>query len=160
LGADTRIPSIQQIHAPTTQGDANPHQRPPIGPFALPRMLLALESVDLLQAKEPPIDRQFGLPPYLAQPQRCLICERPHRIEMEINAIDGHGIHGSMVSRQGGEGHTALYRHLFELLDRGSHGGFSGEAFHAGGAIKPIYVTGMTEYVLRVFGHGDRTSMT
>src|SRR5699024_8161361 len=71
--------------------------------------------VDLLQAKEPPIDRQFGLPPYLAQPQRCLICERAHRIEMEINAIDGHGIHGSMVSRQGGEGHTALYRHLFEL---------------------------------------------
>src|SRR5699024_2214574 len=79
---------------------------------------------------------------------------------MEINAIDGHGIHGPMVPRQSCEDHTALYGHLLELLDRGSHGGFCGEAFHAGGAIKPVYVTGMAEYVLRVFGHGNRTSMT
>src|SRR5699024_2763745 len=79
---------------------------------------------------------------------------------MEINAIDGHGIHGPMVPLRGGEGHTALYRHLLELLDRASHGGFCAEAFHAGGAIKPVYVTGMAEYVLRVFGHGNRPAVT
>src|SRR5699024_10445442 len=48
LGTDTRIPSIKQIHAPATQCGTNAHQRPPIRPFTLPRMLLALESVDLL----------------------------------------------------------------------------------------------------------------
>src|SRR5690625_2390418 len=78
---------------------------------------------------------------------------------MKINAIDSRRVHDSMVPRQSREDHTALYRHLLELLDCGSHGGFCGETFHAGGAIKPVYVTGMAEYILRVFGHGNRPAV-
>ncbi len=67
--ADGGVPGIEVLHPLTSQQRADPHQRPAVGPLALPRMLLTLGSVDLFQAEEPPSDLEPGTLAHLADPQ-------------------------------------------------------------------------------------------
>ena len=79
-----------------SQQRPDPHQRPAVGPLALPGVLLAFDPVHLFEAEEPPVDREGGLRADVADPQRCLVRERAHRVEMEI-----HGAHRTSISRVG-----------------------------------------------------------
>jgi len=84
--SDRRVPEVQQIAVTASQQRPDPHQRPTVGPVPLPGMLLALDAVDLLEAEEPPVDGDSGLLADVAYPQRRLVRERAHRIEMEVHA--------------------------------------------------------------------------
>ena len=83
---DRRVPAVEQIDmSRAPQQRADPHQRPAVGPVPLPRVLLALDAVDLLEAEEPPIDGEAGLLADVADPQRGLVGERAHRVEVEVD---------------------------------------------------------------------------
>src|SRR5690606_1491164 len=86
------------------------HERPPVGPVALPRELLALDVVDPLQAEEAPAHGETELLAQVAQPQRGLIGERAHRVEMEIHTrhVGCSGIHADQHTRPRPGGTTVV----------------------------------------------------
>lgn len=64
-----RQPLVQRLRTGTAHVRRYPHHRPAVGPLTLPRVLLALDPVELLQAEEAPVDHQAGLPAHLARPR-------------------------------------------------------------------------------------------
>ena len=52
----TRVPLVEQGHVGAAQQCADAHQRPAVAPLALPRVLLALDAIDLFEAEEAPVD--------------------------------------------------------------------------------------------------------
>ena len=67
--ASHRVPAVEVVHARPSQQGPNAHHRPAIGPLAFPRMLLALGTVHLFEAKELPVDGEAGLSSDLSDPE-------------------------------------------------------------------------------------------
>ena len=86
------VPSVEVVHARTSKQRPDAHHRPAVRPLALPRVLLAVDPVDLLQAEELPVDHQIVLTADLSDPLRRLVGERAHHIEVEVDAGHAHGI--------------------------------------------------------------------
>ena len=55
------VPAVESSMLVTPQQGTDAHHRPAVRPLAFPRVLLALDAVDLLQAEEPPLDLEPGL---------------------------------------------------------------------------------------------------
>ena len=87
--AGPAVPGVQVVHRRAAQQCADAHHRPAVGPFPFPRVLLAVQAVDLLEAEEPPVHREPGQFAHLADPERCLIRVRAHDVEVEV---DGFGL--------------------------------------------------------------------
>ena len=55
------VEAVAVVHRRAPQQRRDAHHPPPVGPVALPRVLLALVAVDLLEREEPPVDLQAVL---------------------------------------------------------------------------------------------------
>ena len=87
------VPRVEQGRVLAAEQGADAHHRPAVGPLALPRVLLALDPVDLLQAEEPPAHLEPGQVAHLAHPPRRLVGPRAHHVEVEVHALDPHQTH-------------------------------------------------------------------
>src|SRR6056297_2528027 len=83
--AGALVPAVEVVHARPAQQRPDAHHRPAVGPLSFPRVLLALDPVDLLQAEELPVDPQPGLVTYISDPRGGLISERAHHVEVEVD---------------------------------------------------------------------------
>ena len=82
------VPAVEVIHARPPQQRTDAHHRPAVRPLPFPRVLLALDPVDLLQAEELPRDVESVLRPHVPDPLRRLIGERTHHVEVEVDPRD------------------------------------------------------------------------
>ena len=87
------VPRVEQRRVLAPQQGADAHHRPAVGPLPLPRVLLALDAVDLLEAEEPPADVEPGQVADLADPPRRLVRPRAHHVEVEVHVLDRHHAH-------------------------------------------------------------------
>ena len=91
--ARTLVPGFDVGHRPAAQQCTDAHHRPAVRPLPLPRVLLALLAVDLLEAEEAPVHREAGQVTHLADPQRRLVRVRAHDVEVEVDGLGASGSH-------------------------------------------------------------------
>ena len=90
--ADGRVPAVELVVAVLAPDErADPHLAPAERPRPLPRVLLALDPVHLLEREEPPRDVEPDLVAHVADPDRRLVRVRAHRVEVELHGL-GHRI--------------------------------------------------------------------
>ena len=87
-GSSLRVPGVEQRRVGAAQQRTDPHHRPTVGPGPLPRVLLALDTVDLLQREEAPAHLDAGVVAHLPDPPRRLEGVGAHDVEVEV---DGGG---------------------------------------------------------------------
>ena len=93
------VPAVDQVLTLTAEERGDPHLRPAVGPLALPRVLLALDPVDLLEAEEPPRDVESDSVADVADPDRGLVGPRAHRVEEELDVLGRGALRRGALAR-------------------------------------------------------------